>query len=247
MSADIVQLTRRVIEEVRVYLTDVEIEVSEHTHSPQLLRPPPDAVGAAAVRNEHWRPPAGLDLQTLAGRGLPFPKDVIYFYKRMGGVDLNLLSDYAVRLPGLIDKAAAYGDPGALKPPFHLLRFCELPMREMYYALRTQDDGEHWDVVYTCVGDYDQEVAESWPPLHPTFTDWLEYMLDNDGWPALPGRHCPGLYQQYARRMPDSEAQKMYGRLDALLPPVEPGELVLDAVDEAWLKERYRDRVGGYL
>ena len=158
-----------------------------------------------------------------------------------------MLFSYEVRLPGLIDKAAAYGDPGVLKPPFHLLRFCELPLCEMYYALRTQDDGGHWDVVYTCVGDYDQEVAESWPSLHSSFTAWLEYMLDNDGWPALPGRHCPGLFKRYTRRMPDSEAQEKYGELEALLPVAQPAELVLDAAEEAWLKERYRNRIGGYL
>ena len=248
MNPDITQLTKDVLEGVRVYLTDplFDADAAEEEKSPYSapLVLPGGKRYAMAVRHECRMNPPGFSIKDVIPADLQLPADVEHFYTQIPEAALDwIFTNFRLRLPGLLDKDAGPEEWIETKPPFHLLRFCELSFLDMCYALRTKNNGKSWDVVYIAVGDSDQEAAESFPTLHESFTDWLQYLTDNDGWPPLkssPGAY--GLYRHFERRIPDEEAKAVFGPLSALLPAperscleFEPGQL--DLLRARWLRK----------
>jgi len=106
-----------------------------------------------------------------------------------------------------------------LTRPSYLLRFCEL-QTDCYYALRTNDNGANWDVIFTTGVEIDEIFAREGASAFPNFTSWLEYMHASDGWPPFPT--CPqdyhGYYRFVERRLPESEVITRFGSAEALLP-----------------------------
>jgi hypothetical protein len=97
--------------------------------------------------------------------------------------------------------------------PFALIRFCQIGDNQCFFALRTKDSGEHWDIVYASEGDMDEELIES-PDcvVALSFLEWLEDLHRRDGWPPL--RTYPDDYSDFclhAERIPSEEAVQAFG------------------------------------
>ena len=106
---------------------------------------------------------------------------------------------------------------------YHLLRFCEIANPDCFYALRSKDNGANWDVVMATDEGPDVDGVEEAATLHPTFTDWLERMIRDEGWPPVEGMIEPevSFIPPYCERVPDAEAEARFGPLQSLLPAIQ--------------------------
>jgi len=104
------------------------------------------------------------------------------------------------------------------------ISFCEIARLEEYYALRTRDNGATWDVVWATDQRPDSETVADDCTMHSTFTDWLDRMHRDDGWPPSPEwpDDIAGYFRRAERRLGVSEIQKRFGPPEELLPPVVP-------------------------
>jgi hypothetical protein len=242
----IAELTDKILNEVRLYLADPYFTadcVEDETWPCRLpLKLPDSERYAVAVRHECRLNPPGFSMAAHVPPQLKLPADVMHFFTHIPEASLHWIFDnFRVFLPGLLDCDGSPDEWRLMKPPFRLLRFCEMSYREMYYALRSKDDGKSWDVIYTCVGEADQDAAESFPTLHSSFTDWLQYLMENDGWPPLKSHpEAPGLYRHFDRRIPDNEAAALFGSLSALLPAPECVPMEFEPGQFELLQERWR-------
>lgn len=211
-----------------------------------LLETMKDGSKVFAVRNEvyQWAEKnASLTKELTEGFPLPLPEDVKYFFGRAARCDYTAHENLEILLPGLLDIGSGSADWTRITSPFHLLRFCAFPHRGMWYALRTQNDGKSWDVVYANEEERDQEGAEdTLPPLHASFSEWLEYLVGCSGWPPLKGLSTIGLFKDFDLRMPDEEAIRRYGPLEKLLPKPAPSVLALPDVIPPLLRDRWHRR-----
>jgi hypothetical protein len=209
-----------------------------------LLEAKKDGSKVFAVRNEVYQwaaKDAEITSEFTDSFTLPLPDDVKYFFRLAARCDYVAHKHLEILLPGLLDIGSGGADWTRITPPFHLLRFCAFPHRGMWYALRTRDNGQTWDVVYANEEEPDQEAAEG-PPLHTSFSEWLEYLVGCGGWPPLKGLGTLGLFKDFDSRLPDEEAVRRYGPLEKLLPKPAPSVLALPEVLPPLLRDRWHRR-----
>ena len=174
-----------------------------------------------AVRHEVFRPTNKFSLRNYLPDHLDPPEDVIQFYNKICFAWLWWKTGWVLEMPGWAGNCTGFDYIRGLQGPSYLLRFCELTT-DCYYALRTNDNGVNWDVIFTTGVETDEIYAREATSVFPNFTAWLDYMHANDGWPPWPGypEDCTwgGYYRYVDRRLPDSEVITRYGSIEALLP-----------------------------
>ncbi|MES2466637.1 MAG: hypothetical protein V4675_05000 [Verrucomicrobiota bacterium] len=210
-----------------------------------LIETRPDGCKVFAVRNEvyQWaQKDAPITGEFTDSFPLSLPDDVKHFFRLAARCDYTAHENLEILLPGLLDIGSGGPDWAQITAPFHLLRFCAFPHLGMWYALRTQNNGREWDVVYANEEERDQETAETAPSLHASFSEWLEYLVGCSGWPPLKGLGTMGLFKDFDSRLSDEEAVRRYGPLEKLLPKPAPSVLVLPDVLPDLLRDRWHRR-----
>jgi hypothetical protein len=175
----------------------------------KILEVEKEVIAAYAVRHILDLSPPGHDVRSDLVRPVRLPEDVIRFYGRIHSGLLIWRKEYQLDVPGACDigHLAEWRHIPA-DTSYHLLRFCEITSEDSYYALRSKDDGLNWDVVIALDEGPDVETVEEGYSHHPSFTHWLEWMIQNDGWPVFEGmvEKGSGYIEPYCERMPDAEA-----------------------------------------
>lgn len=217
--------------EVRVYEATPGYIADDQTAYHKTLAEVDDPSGNCyvAVRHELLVPPVGMPWTNFVSSAHELPSDVHCFYSHIALAHFNWREFYTAEVPGISALDNSYRLSVAafkLKPHQRLLRFCEIVDSD-YYALRSRDSGKTWDVVIAQLDNTDEETVEQQPTYFASFTEWLKFMIAQDGWPSSPfliGKKLVdyGIYYEPCaeRRLPPEEVKTRFGDPQKLLPPV---------------------------